>query len=381
MVAVLDRAKKFLDIDDIQIKTIFNILNSAPTACIIIKELSHELVWYNNTFSKLYAHRLPNLDGSTISQVLGCINSSSDSQFVYNEYCSECPLHAAIASMNKGDSLKHRGVITIPAPWGKTDLHVETCAYRLEMQNQGLLLIYFKDIESDATRYQLNRSFFHDLLNIGQQLRSSVNLTRMVVEDAKRDGYRIPTQLIKELKIMDSSVSIITDKVNQERQLNNAQNDTLIPHIVSFNPQDILSELLISVRKMDEHGGRLLVIVPCPPDTVCASDRMLLHQVCYGLMHTLIYSSRAEQIIELGFTPQKDTISFWFRNRELTLNPNKIKQFNTEYSLKRTRNIYSYTISILATKYLQASIDIASSEAEGTTIFLTIPLETKSKTT
>ena len=378
MTAVLERAEKFLDINDIQTKTIFEVLDLSPTACLIIKESSREAVWYNRAFAEKYSLRLPNMDGQTVPQMFGCVSGPDIRRSAFGDCCADCPMQTAVVNLKKGIQTGQRGVVTVPAPWGKTDLHVETYAYSLNIQNKVFLLLYIKDTENEAVRYQLNRSFFHDLLNIGQQLRSSVNLSRMIIEDAKRDGYRVPTQLNKELKLLDNAVAIITDKVNQERQLNNAQNDTLIPHVVSFKPQEILQELLQSARKMDEHGGRLLVIVPCPYDYVCTSDRMLLEQVCYALMHTLIYSSRAEQIIELGFTPQAETLDFWFRNRELSLNANKLKQFKTEYSLKRTRNVYSYTISVLARKYLQASISISSNESEGTTISLSLPLQAAS---
>ncbi len=373
MTDILERTKNFFDINDIQTSTIFSILNSIPAACIIIKEATHELVWYNTAFSDNYSQRLPNMEGLSISQMIGCMNSYAKGQFSYSDYCADCPLHMAIDSLNKGEKVKQRGVISIPAPWGKTDLHVETYADSIKLQNQDYLIIYLEDISSEATRYQLNRTFFHDLLNIGQQLRSSVNLSQMIIEDTKQDGYRVPTQLNKELELISNSVSIITDKVNKERQLNNAQNDTLIPHLEQCNPREILCDLLQNLRKLNEQGGRLIVLVPCDPDTSCTTDRILLQQVCYALLHTLIYSSRAEQIIELGYKIQNENIVFWFRNRELSLSSNKIQQFKTEYSLKRTRNVYSYTISILAEKYLQAEIDLESSEDQGTTMYLTIP--------
>ncbi|MBQ7568603.1 hypothetical protein IJT17_07355 [bacterium] len=377
MAEVTERAKRFINVDDPIIRTTLSTLDLAPTACIILTAAKHETVWYNKAFADTYLFRLPNPDGDTLPQMLGCLNSIISDSFVYSEYCEDCPLHLAIASTDEGISVPKRGVLTVPAPWGKTDIHAEAYAKYISLDNKDYLLLFIKDIENEATRYQLNRTFFHDLLNIAQQLRSSISLSRMILEDAKRDGYRVPTQINKELDLISSSVAVITDKVNKERQLNNAQNDTLIPHIAECEPQELIRELLSNVSLHDEKGGRLLALVPCPSGIAFTTDRLLALQVCYALLHTLIYSSRAEQIIEIGYRPDAEahSLTFWFRNRELTLSANKIAQFRTEYSLKRLRNLSSYTIGILAEKYLKGTVNIQSDEETGTVLELTLPLQ------
>ena len=347
-------------------------LNLVPCP-IILTTGNHGIVWHNQAFYNTYSDRIPNMDEASVSAMLGCSLSCQNKPGAYEEICQDCPLFKTYQALEHNEESVQSGSILIPVPWGNYELNVEVSARFITISGQKLYMLTVRDTARAMNRYEINRSLFHDLLNIGQQMRSSTNLAKMTIEDAQREGYRIPTQLNRELQLIGESLTTLTNLVNAQRQLNNAQAQTLQPNVTEFTPATILQSCVESLRNQDACAGRLPILVPGDPELTCRNDVQLLQQVVYALLYTLVYASRNEQIIELGYEAQNDILQLWMRNRELQLNSKKILQFRNTYSFKRTRSMYSHTLEILL-PYIKGEISLTSHTEEGPTFTIDLPL-------
>lgn len=347
-------------------------LNLVPCP-IILTTGDHDIVWHNQTFHDTYSQRIPNMDKGNVAAMFGCALGPNPKPGNFGEICLDCPLYLAYTALEQQETTVQHGSVLMPVPWGNAELNIEVTAQFITLDDQKLYMLAISDKEVAVNRYEINRTLFHDLLNIGQQMRSSTNLARMTIEDAQREGYRIPTQLTLELQIIGESLTTLTNLINAQRQLNNAQAHTLRPNITEFSPAKLLQTCVETLRSQDDCAGRLPILVPGPTQVFCHHDVQLLQQVTYALLHTMVFASRNEQIIELGYTVNDDKLELWIRNRELQLADKKILQFKRTYSFKRIRSIHSHTLEILL-PYIQGDLSLVSPPGEGTTFTISLPL-------
>ncbi len=354
--------------DNPEIKAKLEVLDQLPLALTIIDK-QHTILWANryhyrcwreNGFSGRFA--------GTLSQAYKCgVESGLETQ---NKRCNECPIRRAQEHLGQ----VQRGTLMMPYSWGQGEVLVDVFATPFAEGNEYLLMSIIEQKNISAS-YQLNRIFHHFLLNVGQQLRSTTAMSLLALEDASQNGIELPHQLREDLEFINDSVSQLVDTVVVERIINNAQYETLLPYLEEAEAQDMLQQSLDMLYSKPEGEKCAVLLHPSQGTCTLKTDLQILKTNIYDIIYLMLFATTEDHLVEVGYDRKDQGICFWARDRELELSPDKLRQFQETFSIRRNRTAPSYHLAILAEKFLKAKIELTSSENVGTTLSLTVPFD------
>ncbi|MHB1688882.1 MAG: sensor histidine kinase [Ignavibacteriaceae bacterium] len=221
----------------------------------------------------------------------------------------------------------------------------------------------FEDI---SERKQIERFFFHDILNTAGNLRNySELLNDDLLENKDKDSLNkqlltISNQIIEE--IISHKVILLSDKTE------------LKVNIVAINTLEFIKNIIINFKQMADRENKQISISKKFEDIEIKTDRVLLSRILSNLIKNAIEASQTGGTITIGCCNEDGQIKLWVHNQTGIPEEIKPKIFHRSFSTKGAgRGIGTYSIKFLTEKYLNGKVFFTSTEKEGTTFYVCIP--------
>ena len=362
-------ANNSINANDPEIHSRLEVLNLQPEPC-VITSADRIVVWTNPAFDNMCARLLlKSQTGVTLDKIFQCRNSNN---MGVSSICSNCAVYLAAIEKERNKTTTNTGRLTSVYPWGSRDLTVRIHSTLVNWGGTDYRLLFLQNRINADNSYDINRNFFHDLLNICQRMRSAVNMSTMRLSDSSANGIDIPLQLFDDIKQINDNIDGIIGQVTLMRQLNNAQHDTLTPYIEEFSIQENLQEAIdiFNARTLSE--PRLCILSPEAEPIQCRGDKLLICAMTYSMIQTMAYTGAAKGITVLGYDSQGEELVIWLHNRELVLKEKQIAKFGLDFTTKRQRNLPSYAADLLHS-FLRGRFELTSTAEEGTKLSFIIP--------
>jgi len=345
--------------------TLKNILD-AINSMILVLNNNRQTIYANKFLSDQLGFSSPDeLYGQRPGEIMGCIHATdSPSGCGTTKFCRTCGAISAILSAQLGQP-DSRECHIIRSP-DTNDMDFGVSASPLAVDNETYVLFTLLDISNEIRRKLLERIFFHDVMN-----------TAGIIWNISEFLNVAPAEKIPELseKIYYTSKRLI-DEITSQQILSLAENFEF-----SISPEQIDSiKLLEDVSTSSSYysfaRNKNIELVPDTKNITFESDRRLLERVLSNMVKNALEASTTGETIRIGCKKTDGRVQFWVHNNSFMPEDVQTNLFKRSVSTKgKNRGLGTYSIKLLSERYLRGKIAFTSTKEEGTTFYVTYPLD------
>ncbi len=225
----------------------------------------------------------------------------------------------------------------------------------------------FEDI---SERKQIERIFFHDIINTAGNL---VNLVELIEEDNIDESEK--KNLLK--KFGEVSKRII-DEINTHRHLVTSEKSKIQLNIKKLRSLDFLEKIVNTYNQTDLFNSNYVKISEESENILFECDETLLGRVLGNMIKNAMEASSKGETISLTSIQENGMVSYSVSNSSFIPEDIQSQLFNRSISTKGSgRGLGLYSMKFLTENYLNGKIFFTSTKKEGTTFKVSYPLERK----
>jgi signal transduction histidine kinase len=333
------------------------VLDSVPDILVFLNE--HRQVVFANRAVFSFLGTEPTLDvlGNRPGEAFGCVHAAeTEGGCGTTEFCQTCGAVQAILAAQRGSPEVKECRIALEDSGDALDLKVSTVPF--DYEGERFTVCSLQDISHEKRRRALERTFFHDVLNTAGGLRGFVELLLESepeeVPEVAGTVNKISRQLIEEIEA--------------QRSLLAAESKQLSVNLVELNTKEILEELAVVYRRHEAAEGKKIEIAADSESAAFRSDRTLLQRVLGNMLKNALEATPAGETVTLGARAAGDQLELWVNNPAFMPRDIQLQVFNRSFSTKGAgRGIGTYSMRLLASRYLGGAVDFTTSETDGTT--------------
>ena len=327
-----------------------------------------QVVFANKAIVTFLGHSdVEELLGRRPGEALGCVNASVGvGGCGTSRHCRSCGAVVAIMSAISGSIASEdcKLLRRITTDVEGLDLHVN--ASPILIDEERFIIFSITDITHESRRRSMERIFFHDVLNLAGGIRG---LTEML-------GQIVPDSVKGEFSILLNATESLVEEVLSQRDLVAAETNELTVIVKTVDTQDILRKL----RGFYEHSpvahGRIIALDQTSIGVGINTDARLVLRVLGNML------KNALETLPLGGTAlascreEGEQVVFSVHNPGLIPQHLQDNIFRRTFSTKGSgRGMGTYSMLLLAERYLGGSVGFRSTELDGTVFFLRLPKE------
>lgn len=343
------------------------VIDPLPSIVVILNQ-HRQVIYGNRSLQELLGlSSLEPILGFRPGEVFHCIHSSeSEGGCGTTEFCRECGAVKTIVSSISGKPdvrechmLRHVN--------GSIDaLDLLTAAFPLELGGEKFNVFSVIDISHEKRRSALERIFFHDILNLAGGLKG---LVEMLMEE-------IPENFKEDADLIHNAFQQLVEEIISQKELLAAERDELMPSFITLKSYDVLNVVSEQYKKHEVAKDRDIAVQSGIPDVDFESDFTLLSRVLGNMLKNALEASKPGETVTIGCEPEDDSVTFWAHNKAFMPRDIQLQIFNRSFTTKgKGRGIGTYSIKLLAERYLSGKVSFTSTESDGTKFFVTLPIK------
>lgn len=340
-----------------RIDILCELLNAIPDFVMILN--SHRQIVFGNEAVSNFAlsQGCKGLFGLRPGELVSCQHAlNAKSGCGTGEACKTCGAVLSIIQGLEGKTSQNDCRIIRLAGNGMESLDMRAWTRPFVWNNQTFCLLILSDISNEKRRQVLEKIFFHDVLNTAGNIwgiSELLNDDAIKVDEVKKDLRYASTQLI--------------DEINCQRQLLAAENNELQVNLSKHNSLEFLNSVYRAFRNHESATDKNIDIDKGSEDFEFFSDGTILFRVIGNILKNSLEASKANQTVTLGCRKNEGEYSFWCHNSTVIPEEVKLQIFQRSFTTKgKGRGIGTYSIKLLAEKYLKGKASFISESGTGT---------------
>lgn len=348
---------------------ISNMLNSLPYLSAVLNK-KRQVVFANKQLVEiLYQNHKDFILGNRPGELLDCINSRKTiGGCGTSKYCSVC---GAVNSIMEAQKLNRASTMEcqITAKKEETliayDFKVTTTP--IEWKNETYYLFSLIDISHEKRRKNLERIFFHDVMNRTSSLNGFIELMRNETNIDK----------IKEfVEYMDLINRDLTDEIRSQRELSYAESGDLILETELMNSIDILDAATQQLQHQECAKQKSIILDTKSQSIDFMCDNTILKRILINMLKNALEASQIGSDVNTGCYKNNNKITFWVQNSAYINKQAQLKIFQRSYSTKgANRGLGTYSMKLLGENYLKGKVGFESNKENGTKFYINLPIK------
>ncbi len=346
---------------------IATIANSIPDIFLILNDKRQAVYANQRMLDLLNEPDVTSILGKRPGEILNCIHASeTDGGCGTTEFCSTCgAVNAIMKSLDGKHSVEECRIITENNE--ALDLRVWATPYYNEGEIYSIFAV--QDISGEKRRKQLERIFFHDILNTAGGIYGISQVIRDFPEDAtefKDMLFDVTENLIEEIKA--------------QRQLLAAESGELGVSISEIKSSDVLKSVHNTYSKHIVAENKFLIIDESSEDISFNTDYTLIKRIIGNLVKNALEASKEGETVKFGSQKINDKIRFWVHNETVIPKDAQLQLFQRSFSTKgQGRGLGTYSVKLLTEKYLGGKVTFISNQENGTIFYVSFDLPEKAE--
>ena len=341
------------------------LLNSVMDYVLILNPQRQIVFASQNVQSLVPEAALTDLMGKRPGEALGCIHATECATGCgTTEFCSECGAVKAILTSLGGrkDCQECRMIRVTNSEEDAIDLLVSGTP--LTINGETFSLLALADISHEKRRRALERIFFHDVINSAGGLEGRIRVL----------DKRAPAELHEQISVLRSSVHHVLEEILAQRDLVAAEGNELAVEPHPLQTGDVLEKELQLYASHPVADKRRLRIAPGCAAVEIETDPRLLRRILGNLIKNALEASQPGQAVTAGCVEEKEGVRFWVHNPTFMPPKVQLQVFNRSFSTKGSgRGLGTYSVKLLAERFLKGKASFTSSEEGGTVFSVTLP--------
>jgi signal transduction histidine kinase len=306
-----------------------------------------------------------NLLGVRPGEALNCLHSTEHASGCgTTKFCSECGAVKAILAGLAGytDLQECRLTRIINGSLEAPDLLVYASPFPHHQETYALFCV--TDISHQKRRQALERIFFHDIVNAVGGLEGMLNLLK----------NEVPAESLTDVLQAESACQDLREQVLAQKDLASAEQNELVVSPVVLNATLLLNQVMDLFRKHPIAQNRRLVLAADSAPVALISDGTLLKRVLGNLVKNALEACGSGETVTLRCALAIDRVAFSVHNPNVIPPPIQLQIYHRSFSTKgHGRGLGTYSVKLLAERYLQGIVSFISTPERGTIFFVSLP--------
>jgi signal transduction histidine kinase len=346
-----------------KLKNIKEFVDCIPTAVLVLNMHRQTVFTNETTLCIAAAQSMETIIGLRPGEILGCIHSNeTEGGCGTTEFCRTCGAARAIVASQCG--LKDVQECHITTRDGRA-LDFRVWATPFETSNNKYVVFAFIDISHEKMRRELERVFFHDIMNSISSISSAAQLlSESPVEES--------AELVN---IVNLASNRVIDEIKAQRNLAKAENGELTVNIESLNSLDLLVALETLYRRHEAAKGKKIQIDEQSSGVAFTSDKSILMRVLGNLVKNALEASAEGRTVTIGCTRDGNKVEFSIHNEGCIPREVQLQMFQRFFSTKGVdRGLGTFSVKLLSERYLNGQVTFESYPSNGTTFHVSLPI-------
>jgi signal transduction histidine kinase len=244
-------------------------------------------------------------------------------------------------------------------------LELKVTATPFVVDDETFVLFSAIDISDAKRRRSLERIFFHDIMNTATGVRGLSSMARIVTDEERNEI----------LELLESTSEHLIDEIQGQTELLAAETNDLFVHPRTIASRSLLESLASQYATHEVGLGREVEIAANNCDVAFVSDPVLLCRILGNLTKNALEATPEGGIVTLRCRPQGRRLLFSVHNQSAMPEQSQLQVFQRSFSTKgEGRGLGTYGSRLLAERYLHGEVSFVSTEGEGTTFTVSLPL-------
>lgn len=304
--------------------------------------------------------------GLRFGEAVGCVHAvESPSGCGCAQPCTQCGAMLAILAGLGGRPERRECRMTRLIKFRPRALDLLVAAAPFVHQEEAFTILSIADIGHEKRRGTLERVLFHDVLGEAEGLEGAM----------KRLEAEAPAGMESLVELARIDFEKLVGQIYSQRDLLAAERDELTVNPAPVQTRDFLAGL---VRLYGKHGlaqQRSLRLDPDAAEIEVVTDRLLLKRVLGNLIENALEATKSGSVVTVGCGLAEGRARFRVHNLGSMPPEVQLQVFNRSFSTKGTgRGLGTYSVRLLAERYLEGRVVFWSSSRDGTTFEVILPL-------
>ncbi|MFA6507103.1 MAG: PAS domain-containing sensor histidine kinase [Treponemataceae bacterium] len=357
--------KEARDVGDLDLFS--RILNALPEIAFVLNG-KRQVIFANDSAAKLLGLACAGFLGRRPGEIVSCVHSGDmPAGCGTGEACRYCgAVNAILESQRTGGPVERECRISVKKGEKTEALDLSVTCKDVSVGTSAFFLLTIRDISDAKRRKVLERAFFHDVVNSIAAVQSGAAMLKSEVDS----GGAVTIDDIL------TSVECLLDEVTKQRDFSAMEHGDLSVSPEFASNATILNDVVTLFKaSVTSHEKTLQVDVSATVEKKIFVDLVLIRRVLVNMIKNALEASSAGETVRTWTAPCGDMVRFSVHNVAVMTDEVRHQVFQRSFSTKgQGRGIGTYTMRMLATEYLNGSVDFRSVPGEGTTFWLDVPL-------
>jgi len=351
-------------------ETIFlEIIGSVSGITAVLNE-NRQIVYANDEFlGMLGIDDLEPILGKRPGEAVSCIHSGELlSGCGTSKACSVCgAVSSVLESQKTGKKSTREAIITSNGKGKNISRELQITTSPVKIRNRNFYIFSVLDISGEKRRQNLERIFFHDILNSAGNL---YNLLSILKEDNNSDSSK---ELID---ISERASRELIDEIMLHRQIRSAENGDLVVRLERKTAIDILKASVEKISRNEIAKGKIIEVADKSGSAELKTDVILLQRILVNLLMNALEATELNGKVYSEILLSGNRVKFSVSNEVAMPEEIQMQIFKRSFTTKgRGRGLGTYSIKLLTENYLGGKVYFTSSEKNGTTFTVDFPVD------
>jgi signal transduction histidine kinase len=351
-----------------KINNIKDLLSSLSYIVFILNE-KRQIVFANQLMlTKLGVRDDMLIAGKRPGEALACIHTKEGPNGCgTSEFCRYCGAVNVILDVvnDKLPSTREAKITVKKGGVLEEQLDLEVSASPLQHENTNYIVFSALDITDRKRKQLLERTFFHDIINLAGSLDGIVDTLD------EMDGE----EQAKFIAIAKRLSSDLIDEIMAQQQLVRAEANELSVRRQQYELKTII--INAADRIMHHHVGKNkhISLPAIDENIIINTDKTLLNRIFLNMLKNAVEAVPEGDTVTVAYEINNNKLTLKVQNNGVIPRNIQLQMFQRSFSTKGSgRGIGTYSMKLLTERYLKGTIGFRSNEKDQTTFYITIPV-------
>lgn len=341
-----------------------SLLDALPGVVVVLNN-HRQIVFANHAFSQLSGHIVPNrLVGQLVGDVLSChVAHDADAGCGSGPSCETCGALTAMLHGLHGQQDVQECVVTRRDGAVVQNLTLRVWSAPLHYAGEDFVVLAGMDISHERRRLALERTFFHDILNLVGSIRGFAELLEI-------DSSVNPQDISRRIQMASQRV---IDEIDAQRVLLAVEKGELKVDNHLLSSLAILNDVVELYEGQDIARARTITIAADAANCSFVSDATLLRRILGNMIKNALEASPPGEGVVAGTEVDGSNLCFWVHNTAIIPTEYRQRIFQRDFSTKGAgRGLGTYSMKLLG-RFLAGDVHFVSKAGFGTRFTLALP--------
>jgi len=236
----------------------------------------------------------------------------------------------------------------------------------IKVGNDRYFLLTLTDESAENRKLNLERIFFHDVLNMVNGLQGLLQVMRLLPSQDEPNDY---------LNMFSNIANRLCETITSQRDLLNAEKKELAVTLKQVTAKEVIDMVKENSLFIGNEDAKNIQIKMNKTDLKFHTDPVLLSRVLVNMVKNALEAPNTTPVVTLGCKANNNHIDFYVHNYAYIGEDSAKSIFQPMCSTKgNNRGLGTYSMRLIGENYLKGKIRFKSLPEKGTTFTIQLPM-------